>query len=125
MNNHAKWLTSELNKLIKDAADRVINGEEPAEIDKAGAEQRAFMKVLYMVQRMESQAPSIRATFNEAGKPYKVIEAESVSIRRDKDGEAFALITDWRPNKTSLHRIRQGDELTIETNVIIDRYNLD
>lgn len=125
MNHHAEWLKAELTQLMNQAAAKMEAAETPAAIDLEGCRQRAYKQVFYMIERMERQAASIRATIDEGGKTTQAIEAEAVTIRHTPEGGTVAFFTDAKGNNIAWEALGTGQELTVTTNPIKGRYKLE
>ena len=125
MNHHAEWLKSELLRLSEEAAAKMETAETVAEIDLEGCRQRAYKQVFYMIERMERQAASLRATIDEGGRITQSIEAETITIRRTPEGGTVAYFTDAKGNVIACEALETGQDLTITTNPIKGRYKLE
>lgn len=124
MNRHAQWMKDELNRLMKVTQDKMNAAETPAEVDLEGARQRAFKQVYHMIERMERQAPGLYAEISLDDTTITTAEADLIFIRHTQEG-ATVNFYDEDGRHLTTESIKGNQNLTIQTNRIIDRYKLE
>lgn len=124
MNHHSEWIKAELTRLMKEAAAKIETAQTPAEIDLESCRQRAYKQVYNMIGRMERQAYPLQANIEEGGRVKETTEADNITIQHTADGRTLVYYADTK-GAINFDELQTGQDLTISTNPIINRYKLE